>query len=69
MSGGSAAGSGVLRGREDPQDRTVVPEIQLLTVLLGFDQDADGFSRLPHQVQIHLFVVWHYIHTFLSSLL
>ena len=46
MSGGSAAGSGVLRGREDPQDRTVVPEIQFLTVLLGFDQDAFSVSRI-----------------------
>ena len=44
MSGMSVVGPGALRGREDPQDRTVVPEIQFLTVLLGFDQDADGFS-------------------------
>ena len=42
--------------REDPQGRTALPEVQLLAVLLRFHQDADGFFRLPHQVQVHFLI-------------
>ena len=60
---------GRISAGEQPQGRAVVFHVQFLTGPLGLCQRADGFFRLPHQVQIHLFVVWHYIHTFLSSLL
>ena len=41
------------------EGRAVLPEEQLLAVLLGFHQDAEGFFGLPHQVQVHLLIVWH----------
>ena len=52
-------GPGALGRWKDTQVRAIVLQVQFLTVLLGFDQNADGGFRLPHQVQIHLFVVWH----------
>ena len=41
---------------EQPQGGAVIPEVQLLAGLLGLRQRADGFFRLPHQVQVHFLI-------------
>ena len=53
---------GRISAGEQPQGRAVVFRVQFLTGPLGLCQRADGFFRLPHQGQLHLFIVCHSNH-------
>ena len=50
---------GNISAGEQPQGGAVIPEVQFFAGLLGLCQRANGFFRLPHQGQVHFFIVWH----------